>query len=271
MKLPFLNTKSIETKPKSKPSLNKIQMILSLNLNMDIYCPTSGETNHSFNTWVQLTGKSMSDLLCPICKETITYRLSERNIPALSPCERSVRTSIRYWGHILSFELDRSSNHTAQFNSHDNRLRSFPHKADAEFDIHPMLLQRVIFPYISKLDEEVHAPYRDAEVRTQAARLTGPINLQTLTRALNGEDSNIKLLALGKLSQFGEPEAVTVMIRMLNDENSQVRRYAVTLLSKTSDEKAVKAIRKKLKDSDARVRLAATVALGRLANNIPIE
>jgi HEAT repeat protein len=129
-----------------------------------------------------------------------------------------------------------------------------------------MLLQRAIFPYISKLDEEPLAPYRDAEVRTVAVHLTGSINLQTLTWALNGDDSNIKLLALAELSQMGE-EAVPVIMKALNDENSQVRRYAVTLLSKAVDERAVNAVSKRLKDSDARVRLAATVALGRMRSN----
>jgi hypothetical protein len=231
---------------------------------MNIHCLRSKDVA-TFNAWVQLTEKnSLGKLLCPNCQEAIEYRLYERNLPPLSPCERSIRTSIRYWGHILSFELKTSKDHTAQFNTHNDQLHLFPSKPDTDFDIHPMLLQRVIFPYISKLDEEPRAPYIDAEVRTMAVRLVGSINLQTLNRTLNGDDSNMKLLALAELRRIGEPEAVTAIMKALNDDNSQVRRYAVTLLGKTDDSRAVKAVSKRFKDSDARVRLAAGIALERL-------
>ena len=132
-------------------------------------------------------------------------------------------------------------------------------------------------PLIAEMIENVHRlwhsyPHMSFIASTVVALgQANPQMLKKLQKALNDEDSEVRVGAVHALGDIGSPEAVEPLIHALRDEESFIRGWAARDLGSIGRPEAVEPLIHALRDEDSEVREAAAEALWCIGSPMAVE
>jgi HEAT repeat protein len=109
--------------------------------------------------------------------------------------------------------------------------------------------------------------HRDPGVQTRAARALatmGPEAVDTLIRALETDDRDLRLGIIEAMGEIRDPSVMDDLLPLLHDRSNEVRWAAALALGQLGDPKAIPLLVRSLRDPDRYVRYGAAIALGQL-------